>query len=432
MMTFIARIQKSIFGRLFFIFAITAFAIILVISLSFKKAFNNHVGPQQRYHSLMKSHIRYLLDDIGSPPDEAKVKKLTTMLDIKIMLEGPNGLWRSHKKMISPEKLSIVHTIDEQMSIAAFRNKRFIVFQVESYTYYITGMRPFMTDYGRGWLIFAFILTLLLIFLSYRSVKWLFRPLNEIKLGAKRISEGELSYRIDNRRYDEIGEITQSVNNMAEELEKMIEAKRQLLLGISHELRSPLTRVKVGIEFINDPKVKQSIADDVNELDSLICELLEAERLNQRHAALQIDRFDLNELLESVVSDLGNGNDLIQLDLPNPPIIVQMDTLRIKLLIRNLVGNALKYGDDQSVDLSQHGSEICIKVSDQGVGIEEQHIVHLTEPFYRADSARQRQTGGYGLGLYLCRLIVEAHNGTLTIHSRLNEGTTITATFHTP
>ena len=432
MISFLNHIQKSIFGRLLFIFSLTAIAIIFIISFSFKMTFKDQLGPQQQRNTLVKSHVRYLIDDIGTPPNIEKIKHLSKTLNLKIMFNGPNGLWQSHTKMLPLEKLRKLHTINNKLSIARYRNKHFIIYQDQDYTYYITGLRPFRPEHSNFWLLFAFSISLLLTYLSYRSVKWLFRPLDQIKTGAKKISNGDLSYRIDNKRQDEIGEITQSVNNMAEELEKMIEAKRQLLLGISHELRTPLTRAKVGIEFIDNQKIKISISDDLNELDAMINELLEAEKLNQKHVTLQINDVNLSALVSGVVKDMNNKdeNESIQLELPIVPVHARVDTLRIKLLLRNLLGNALKYGNNKpvAVSLHQHGSQIKLLVRDNGEGIEAEHIPHLTEPFYRADSARQRQTGGYGLGLYLCRLILEAHKGTLNIDSEKTRGTTITAT----
>ena len=292
-------------------------------------------------------------------------------------------------------------------------------------------MRPILSEGAGFWLLIGFGLTLLLLYASYRAVKWLFEPLHQIKVGTEKISRGELSYRIHHNRHDEIGNITQSVNQMAAELEKMIEAKRQLLLAISHELRTPLTRAKVGLEFVDNRKVKQSLAEDLGELEELVTELLEAEQLDQKHVVLHRAEVDLNALLSDVVGhhrDGKVGENPIELDAPDLPVVVRVDALRIKLLMNNLIGNALKYGGTQPivVRLSRSGEDIVISVADQGDGIDEAHIAHLTEPFYRADSARQRQTGGYGLGLYLCRLIVEAHGGKLHIESVRQQGTTIT------
>jgi len=267
-----------------------------------------------------------------------------------------------------------------------------------------------------------------ILYLSYRAVNWLIEPLKQIKQGAQRIENGELSYRINCTRDDEIGQITNAVNSMATELEKMLEAKRQLLLAISHELRTPLTRAKVGIEFIDNRKIKQSLHEDLTELDNLINELLEAERLNEKHNALHISALDINALIKTIKDETPDPKQLIKTHLSDSPIILNGDSLRLTLLIKNLIGNGIKYGNEKPLNISctEKKSTLDITFEDQGDGIDEQHLAHITEPFYRADNARQRQTGGYGLGLYLCKLIAEAHDGKISITSARNKGTRIT------
>ena len=114
----------------------------------------------------------------------------------------------------------------------------------------------------------------------------------------------------------------------------------------------------------------------------------------------------------------------------------EMDPGRIKLLLRNLLQNAIKHSIDPerrpTISLVDEPGQYCIYVTDSGEGIDPDHIPHLTEPFYRADPSRQRKTGGYGLGLHLCRVIVEAHGGELSISSEAKLGTTIRCSFPVP
>ena len=114
--------------------------------------------------------------------------------------------------------------------------------------------------------------------------------------------------------------------------------------------------------------------------------------------------------------------------IDNPQVqIVHLDRLRFSLLLRNLINNALRYGEERpiTIDVKFFAEKALLTVADKGKGIAAEHIDHLTEPFYRADSSRQRQTGGFGLGLYLCKLIAEAHGGHLELQSTEGEGTIV-------
>jgi signal transduction histidine kinase len=246
--------------------------------------------------------------------------------------------------------------------------------------------------------------------------------------GAARIGRGELDYRIPSRRHDELGDLSIDINKMADDVQGMLEAKRQLMLAISHELRSPLTRVKVALEFIDDSKTRQGILEDVVEMERLIADLLESEALNTRHATLRREPVDPEQLIESVVDgDFSNRNNEIELQIAGNLPQICLDVTRMRLLLRNLIDNALRYNPpgEKPVVVSAHmdAGELLIRVQDNGPGIPPEHINRVTEPFYRADPARSRATGGVGLGLYLCKRVAEVHGGRLTIDSNPGMGT---------
>jgi len=204
-----------------------------------------------------------------------------------------------------------------------------------------------------------------------------------------------------------------------------------MLLAISHELRSPLTRTKVALEFLDDEVTRKSILDDVEEMEHLITDLLESERLNTQHSKLQRKSLDLTKLINDLVSaDFVAEQRQIRLNMPSGPTFCDVDETRIRLLIKNLIDNALCYApsDDNEIAITveRNPNEISIEVADHGCGMSAEQVERATEPFYRADPARCRDTGGFGLGLYLCRRIAEAHDGTLEIASEEGRGTQVT------
>ena len=265
----------------------------------------------------------------------------------------------------------------------------------------------------------------------YVATRRLFAPIKTIHEGVERFGAGDLTHRIEIRRHDELGSLAASTNAMADEIQRMLDAKRQLLLAISHELRSPLTRAKVAVELLPDPQQQQELNRDLDEMEKLIEELLETERLSTGHQVLHKRPVSLNALIQELIETRFSGQS-VTLELPDEEIGISADAPRLRLLLKNLLENALHHTPEQTpaprLNLYSEGDQITIQIRDFGVGIEERHLPHLMEPFYRVDPARQRETGGYGLGLYLCRVIAEAHGGNLAIASTPGTGTTITIT----
>jgi signal transduction histidine kinase len=214
---------------------------------------------------------------------------------------------------------------------------------------------------------------------------------------------------------------------MAHSIHQMLEAKRALLLAISHELRSPLTRARVNTELLPDtPPVqaqRQALLRDLAQMRDLVADLLESERLGQGHAALQLEPTDLGTLAREVAAQLAGSADgqPLWLDIaPNLPQVA-VDRSRVRLLLRNLLENALRHSAEAAqapeLTLAPEGRGVLVTVRDYGAGVEEAALAHLAEPFYRPDAARERSTGGVGLGLYLCKLVALAHGGSFAIRN---------------
>ena len=214
---------------------------------------------------------------------------------------------------------------------------------------------------------------------------------------------------------------------MADSLQSMLEAKRQLLLAISHELRTPITKAKLRLEFMPDSDEKDQLKEDIQEIELLISDLIEAERLNGDHAVLTAEPTPIAAFVEGVCEQFESYPGGLQLELPTEDRDIVIDNLRVRLLITNLVNNAIRHGEGNPIVVRVGFDDDCarLEVEDRGEGIAQEHLSQISEPFYRADSARQRNTGGFGLGLYLCRLIAQAHGGELIIQSQLGEGTHI-------
>lgn len=266
----------------------------------------------------------------------------------------------------------------------------------------------------------------------YLAVRRLFYPLQDIRLGARRIREGQLDYRIPIRRQDELGRLSQRINRMADEVQRMLDGQRQLLLSLSHELRTPLTRARLALEFIHDREVRSHLEYDLSSMERMITELLEGERLNTRSRQMSRSRVNLNKLMAEVMrGDFPNDRHRVSLSVPPSPAQLSVNAARLRMLVRNLVENALRYnpedGKPVEVSLRMEDNEAVIRVQDHGPGIDPEHLEQVTGAFYRADPSRGAGTGRHGLGLYLCRLIAEAHGGEVEVASPPGSGACITA-----
>nr|MCU0966568.1 ATP-binding protein [Burkholderiaceae bacterium] len=269
-----------------------------------------------------------------------------------------------------------------------------------------------------GW--FTLAMLLLLTGAAYGYVRHLFRPLDDIRSGAQRFGQGQFDTPIPVRRRDELGDLAEQVNTMARDIRAMLEAKRGLLLAVSHELRSPLTRARLNAELVAPGESRDALLRDLGTMRDLITDLLESERLAAGHAALQRERCDVNALVRELVAEQFASNGL-HLDLAPQLPAADLDPVRLRLALRNLIDNALRHGGAADtppcVRSALEGGSLELSVRDFGPGVDEVQLAHLSEAFYRADAARQRSTGGVGLGLYLCRLVAQAHGGTLRLRN---------------
>ena len=294
----------------------------------------------------------------------------------------------------------------------------------------ITAPRIADTTSGPDLLPIILAIGLIWLFIAYLCVSWLFRPIRAIRQGAAKIGKGNFEHRITGYRQDQLGDLAEDVNRLAGDVRGMLDAKRQLLLGISHELRSPLSRLRLGLEFIDDSEQKEGIRAEIAEMEEIISALLEAERLNTRHAPIRRSRVLVGELLEQLVDTyFERDSERIAIEVEDDGLEASVDEVRVTLMLKNLVSNALRYGGDGPVTIraSEAPDGLMLSVTDRGEGFSEEQRASFGEPFYRGDPSRTRETGGYGLGLYLAKLVAEAHGGTLAIDPEYRDGARLVA-----
>jgi signal transduction histidine kinase len=255
--------------------------------------------------------------------------------------------------------------------------------------------------------------------IAWAVVQRLLRPLQPIGDGVARFGRGDFSQPIALARDDELGQLADRIDGMASSLQGMLEHQRGLLLAISHELRSPLTRARLNAELVDEGPARDALLRDLAEMRDLIETLLESERIAAGARALQLEPVDLAALVHELVEARFEGRG-IELALQPPPGPVMADAARLRLLLRNLLDNAQHQGagatqPPQVYLRPEPDGRWALGVRDHGPGLPPEQRAALGQPFHRPDSARTRAAGGVGLGLYLCRLVAQAHGGELRI-----------------
>ena len=271
-------------------------------------------------------------------------------------------------------------------------------------------------------------------------VKSIVRPVRAIGRAARQISEGNFKGRILKMSNDEIGELCDIVNSMADELENSEQMKNEFISSVSHELRTPLTAIKgwaetlIGTESYDTDTLKKGMSVIVSEterLSGMVEELLDFSRIQSGRFAMHPEKMDILAELGDAVLTYGEKarKEGIDLTYHEPEMLpfIYADRNRLRQVFINIIDNAIKYSDpggSVKVDVFQKGEEIVVSVADSGCGISEEDLPKVKTKFYKANYTRR----GSGIGLAVANEIVELHGGTLEVESTINVGTTVLIT----
>jgi two-component system osmolarity sensor histidine kinase EnvZ len=218
---------------------------------------------------------------------------------------------------------------------------------------------------------------------------------------------------------DEIRQAIIAFNTMQAQIQHFIAERTHMLASISHDLRAPLTRMRLRSEFMEDLDHQGKLIRDVEEMQSMINAALAFFREDTHRE--QTTAFDLSELLQTIVDDYRDQQ--INVDFVGPAhLVYEGRPLGIKRVIVNLLENALKYAQRPVIALTRDEYSICIEVSDEGPGIPEAALEQVFDPFFRLEASRNRDTGGVGLGLSAARAIAREQGGELTLSNRHGGG----------
>jgi signal transduction histidine kinase len=439
------RRSHSLIFKLFGVILI-ALLVVNVVVFSFWHH-SRREGESSRPERHLRQYGLLLLRELPSPVDTVKAKAMAENLGIEVRLNRSGQLWqtsnaesvwrdlRRDKSMAVNDSIALLWRHGQAGAIRTGHSDTLIL---------MASMRPFFPASGA----IAGLLGLLTLVLAGAAfgMRHLLKPMRKLQRGVDAVARGDFSYRLPETGHDEVARLAAAFNAMAASVEQRIAARNQLLNDVSHELRSPLTRLRLAAEMLDadataeananakaNAKVGSDIGalradllEDISVLEAMVQEILEGERLNSPAGGLVLEPCDLAVLVRETVAAQGNRPPGIISRIEKDTHFFKGDAERLRLVLSNLLDNALKYSQGAAgkvvVELSiRNDGGHMLTVRDQGPGIPEAERERIFEPFYRVDRARTLGLG-FGLGLALAKRICDAHGISITVASNSDGG----------
>ncbi|MBT9456308.1 MAG: two-component sensor histidine kinase [Burkholderiaceae bacterium] len=270
-------------------------------------------------------------------------------------------------------------------------------------------------DYGVRMLIIALA--------AWLGAAWLSRPMRRLSAAAHGLGEAlqrdAAPPKLDEDQGTvEVREAAQVFNQMAAQLQQQFKARGLLVAAISHDLRTPLTRMRLRLETLDHEPAAQRCVADIHEMDVLIESVLQVFR--GAHAGEAMVSMDVLALAQSLADDLAEQGHAVTVE--GEPALARAQPTSLRRVLGNLLGNALRYGERAEVTVAVQGDRVLLRIDDQGPGIPEAQLEAVFQPFYRVESSRNRATGGSGLGLYIARDLTLRQGGELLLSNRPEGG----------
>ena len=257
---------------------------------------------------------------------------------------------------------------------------------------------------------------LIMVFISLIFLKNQTRPITNLAKVAEKFGKGE---EIEDYKPSGASEIRQAgyeFDKMRKRILRHLNQRSEMLSGISHDLRTPLTRMKLQIAFIKDKELANKLAEDINEMEKMLNEYLQFTSSSHLEKG---EKFNLSELINKIIGEYNNEN--ISVKLSSEVHIIGRKNL-IKRCVNNLIDNAVKYADKVNVELNKSANNIFIKIQDNGPGIPESEYDNVFKPFYKIDKGRAESKSSVGLGLSIASDIIRSHGGNIKLEKSSMNG----------
>lgn len=394
-LSLVKKFTPGIFGKFLILMAVTAIAISLMLGIYWRQV------AQPQFRNEFRNHIDFyrtlLTQELGDPPDRKKSAEIAEKLHIGIRFESnenENSTWQT---TLFPQTFEAnqVNKIRHGQSLTATplqsgRLLFFIRLRQEIETVHILAVVGIVG---------------LALFIAWLVSRYLLKPIQKLQAGMAAIESGKLNFRLAGRGNDEFAGLERSFNSMTQNLETMIDDRDRLLADVSHELRSPLTRMKVALELTKDKKTAKVLRGEITEIQAIIAALLDTERMAAGANFEQIEVVNL-------ISELCRENK-VQFTAAVAQVKVSGGREKLRIALRNIIANAIQHGARPvNVYCETIPHFVVLRIADAGKGVQPQEAEKIFLPFYRSSSARRR---GYGLGLYMAKRIIESMRGQITL-----------------
>jgi signal transduction histidine kinase len=402
----------SLSGRLFLVFLVTSFLLVLCVNLVGMSVMREEMMHYFSPH--VRQYFHYIRNDIGSPPNLEKAQALVDRTLMPMRIRGRDGSewFSSGKGAIFPDTSGSRVVERRHYRLYLGSHGTVIEFKFRGFFYGFWLTEEDGSERVRTVLLLLLGILLLLVVGSYLAVRSQIVPLVEIRAGINRVGEGEWDEPVKKLAMGELGELGRGINGMALRIGRMVRGKKFLLLAMSHELKTPLTSMRVNVELMEPSSEKDRLSQNVAVMEDLIERLLLSERLSECREG-EVEWYDISAGLKKFLAE--GVEEEVEVRLQEGLLYVRMGEEEWLVLLRNVLVNAFRHtGAGRKcplVELCKEGEECVLRIVDDGEGVKDEELLHLGEAFYRGDGSRTRATGGTGLGLYLCRLIVEMRSG---------------------
>jgi len=387
--------------------------------MSEQKAQQIVLDRHEALHEMMAKLVAGAID-IEHLKTEAKKNRVT------IQITRDEKVWLTGDPLPTPKKLMNNATPLGKLFFTKVGTKYFVFTTSNNTTIAVTSQIANLIVYP-NWLVFwPWLGVLLVLFVNYKLLNKQLSPIQSAIDSATQISQGNLKHRIQTHPANDLGKLTNGLNTMAENLEELFASKNELLLSVSHELRSPMARMKVLLALLNNDQTVSKLNHEINKMDAIVEQLLESERLRDSHKLLNLEPYYFPNVIADIINSF-DGIDNLTLEGSIPEIVIDIDLGRFKFLVRNLIENALTHYIDSShvlIACKKSSNQLIISVRDFGSGMDEQFLSKVFEPFSQAENVNNRSNKGVGLGLFLCKRIALAHGGDISVKSELGKGST--------
>lgn len=371
------------------------------------------------------SKVSSLIEFNQTTPAQYKIKPLIMLADTHIpSISDSNNTIDEAKQVLELEPIQIQRLLASNQDESGLRFTPQHVLDVAIHPQLIH-----ITSNLIGFFLIGVMLLGAFIILCFWAIKRLTVPLTELSQATKMFGTDVNAMPMAKTSNSEMNKVVEAFNKMQTRIRKFVQDRTHMLAAISHDLRTPLTRLKLRTEYFSDSPQYKGILEDFEEMESMITSVLLFAREDAYNEPMEL--FDLEALLDSLYEDMLNaGLNVTYKGLGKRlPFFGRIN--KLKRAFTNIINNAVKYGQQANVKLQSHDDYIQIEISDKGPGIPEESLEKVFEPFYRVEKSRSPQTGGTGLGLAITKDAISAHGGDIVLRNLAKGGLRVTITLPT-